>query len=272
MRGPLLLWLLLPGLCFLAVSFLAPLLWLLSFSFTSQDTPGFTLATYGGVLGDPFYWRLAGNTLLLAALVAALAVLLAYPLGLFLARTTSRWRGVLLVLAIAPLLTSTVVRTYGWMVILNDRGLVNSTLAALGLITHPLPLANNLAGAVIAMVEILMPYAVLSVISGLGRLNPSLEEAAVLHGANRLRVFTRIILPLSTPGILTGLLLVFVLAISSFITPLLMGGGRVFVFGTEIFNEATVTLNWPLAAVLAMLLVALFAIVIVIIGRFQPAA
>jgi putative spermidine/putrescine transport system permease protein len=266
------LWLLAPGLCFLAIGFVAPLLWLLAFSLTSQNTPGFTLATYASVLADPFYWRLAGNTLLLAALVAALAVLLAYPLGLFLARTTSRWRGVLLVLAIAPLLTSTVVRTYGWMVILNDRGLINSTLAALHLIARPLPLANNFIGAVIAMVEILMPYAVLSVLSGLGRLHPALEEAAALHGANRLRVFTRIILPLSMPGILTGLLLVFVLAISSFITPLLMGGGRVFVFGTEIFNEATVTLNWPLAAVLAMLLVLLFAIVIAITGRLRDAA
>ena len=162
---------------------------------------------------------------------------------------------------------STVVRTYGWMVILSDQGLVNTTLRSLGLIARPLPLANNFTGSVIAMVEILMPYAVLSVLSGLGRLKPEHEEAAALHGAGRWRVFTRVILPLSLPGILTALLLVFVLAISSFVTPRLMGGGRVFVFGTEIYNESTVTLNWPLAAVLSMLLLVLFGIIIALYGR-----
>jgi len=267
MSAPMRLALLLPGLAFLAVGFVLPLLWLLRISLAPQTGDGLEAQTYAAVLGDPFYWRLAGNTLLLGAIVAVIAVLLAVPVGLFLARTTSRWRGVLVSLAIAPLLTSTVVRTYGWMVILSDRGLVNVTLRAAGLIARPLPLANNLTGSVIAMVEILMPYAILSVLSGLGRLQPAHEEAAALHGANRLRVFTRVILPLALPGILTALLLVFVLAISSFITPRLMGGGRVFVFGTEIYNEATVTLNWPLAAALAMLLLAAFAIVITLYGR-----
>jgi putative spermidine/putrescine transport system permease protein len=267
MTAPGRLGLLLPGLAFLAVSFVLPLLWLLRMSLGHQNRGGFDVHTYAAVLGDPFYWRMAGNTLLLGAIVAVIAVLLAFPVGLFLGRTTSAWRGLLICLAVAPLLTSTVVRTYGWMVILSDRGLVNGTLRALGLITRPLPLANNFTGAAIAMVEILMPYAILSVLSGLGRVQPAHEEAAAVHGANRLRVFTRVTLPLSLPGILTALLLVFVLAISSFITPLLMGGGRVFVFGTEIYNEATVTLNWPLAATLAMLLLALFAAAIFLYGR-----
>jgi putative spermidine/putrescine transport system permease protein len=267
MTAPGRLGLLLPGLAFLAVSFVLPLLWLLRMSLGHQNRGGFDVHTYAAVLGDPFYWRMAGNTLLLGAIVAVIAVLLAFPVGLFLGRTTSAWRSLLICLAVAPLLTSTVVRTYGWMVILSDRGLVNGTLRALGLITRPLPLANNVTGAAIAMVEILMPYAILSVLSGLGRVQPAHEEAAAVHGANRLRVFTRVTLPLSLPGILTALLLVFVLAISSFITPLLMGGGRVFVFGTEIYNEATVTLNWPLAATLAMLLLALFAAAIFLYGR-----
>jgi putative spermidine/putrescine transport system permease protein len=261
--------LLLPGLAFIAVSFILPLLWLVSISFSSQESPGTTTATYAVVLLDPFYWRLAGNTLWLSAVVAVIAVILSYPLGLFLARTQSRWRGVLATLAIAPLLTSTVVRTYGWMIILGDQGLVNSTLKSLGLTERPLALANNFTGAVIALVEILMPYAILAIVSGLGRLKPEHEEAAALHGANRLRVFTRVILPLSLPAVVTALLLVFVLAVSSFVTPRLMGGGRVFVFGTEIFNEATVTLNWPLAAVLSILLLALFAMVMAIYSRLM---
>ncbi len=116
-----------------------------------------------------------------------------------------------------------------------------------------------------------MPYAILAMLSGFGRLNTQLEEAAAMLGANRLRVFTRIVLPLSLPGVLTATLLVFVLAISSFVTPRLMGGGRVFVIGTEVYNEATVTLNWPLAASLSVLLLILFGSVIVIYQRAMRA-
>jgi putative spermidine/putrescine transport system permease protein len=269
-RGILLL-LLLPGLLALGVSFVAPLLWLLRASFSTSALGGadgsWTLANYADVVLDPFYWRVAGNTLNYGLTVAAFAVVLSYPIALFLARTTSRWRGVLTALAIAPLLTSGVVRTYGWMVILGDQGVVNGTLQALSLIDTPIRLSNNFLGATIAMIEILMPYAILAMLSGFGRLNTQLEEAAAMLGANRLKVFWRIILPLSLPGVVTAALLVFVLAISGFVTPRLMGGGRVFVLGTEVFQEATVTLNWPLAAALAMLLLVLFSSVIVIYRR-----
>jgi putative spermidine/putrescine transport system permease protein len=269
-RGILLL-LLLPGLLMLGIGFVLPMLWLLRASFSTSPLGGFdgawTLEHYGEVLFDPFYWRVAGNTLTYGVSVAAFAVVLSYPLALFLARTQSRWRGILTALAIAPLLTSGVVRTYGWMVILGDQGVINSTLQMLSLTEAPLRLANNLTGATIAMIEIFMPYAILAMLSGFGRLNSQLEEAAAMLGANRLMVFLRIVLPLSLPGVLTAALLVFVLTISSFVTPRLMGGGRVFVLGTEIFSEATVTLNWPLAAALAVLLLILFSSVIVLYRR-----
>jgi putative spermidine/putrescine transport system permease protein len=267
---------LVPGLLALVVSFILPLAWLLRISFTAAtpgvlDTESLTLETYAAAILDSFYWQVALRTLVLSAIVALAAVVLSYPLALFLARTESRWRGVLAALAIAPLLTSTVVRTYGWMVILSDQGLVNGSLRVLGVIERPLPISNNAVSAAIALTEILMPYAVLAMLSGLGRLNADLEHAAALLGASRMQVFRRIILPLSLPGILTAALLVFVLAISAFVTPRLMGGGRVFVLGTEIFSEATVTLNWPLAAALSMLLLALFGGVIVIYQRIMSA-
>lgn len=268
-RGILLL-LLLPGLLALGVAFIMPMLWLLRASF-SPARPGsevqWTLENYAGVLTDPFYWRVATNTLSYGLWVTFWAVLLSYPIALFLVRTQSRWRGVLTALAIAPLLTSGVVRTYGWMVLLADRGVINGTLQWLELIERPFRLANNMLGATIAMVEILMPYAILAMLAGFGRLNAQLEEAAAMLGANRFNVFTRIILPLSLPGVLTGALLVFVLAISGFVTPRLMGGGRVFVLATEVFSEATITLNWPLAAALAMLLLVLFSSVIILYQR-----
>jgi putative spermidine/putrescine transport system permease protein len=269
-RGIVLL-LLLPGLLALGVSFVAPMLWLLRASFSTSALGGpsgdWTLDHYTDVLFDPFYWRVTTNTLTYGLSVAFFAVVLSYPIALFLARSTSRWRGLLTALAIAPLLTSGVVRTYGWMVILGDRGVINGSLQALSLIDTPMRLTNNLLGATIAMIEILMPYAILAMLSGFGRLNAQLEEAASMLGANRLRVFWRIILPLSLPGVITAALLVFVLAISGFVTPRLMGGGRVFVLATEVFQEATVTLNWPLAAALAMLLLVMFSAIIVLYRR-----
>ncbi|WP_028035349.1 ABC transporter permease [Chelativorans sp. J32] len=267
-----LLMLLLPGLVALGVTFVLPLLWLFRASFASSAIGAFsggdwTLSSYETVLTDPFYWLVAWNTLVLGFNVAVFTVILSYPIALFLARTESRWRGVLTALAVAPLLTSSVVRTYGWMVILGDQGVINSTLQALSLTDGVVRLTNNSFGATVALIEIFMPYAILAMLSGFGRLNTQLEEAAAMLGANRLKVFTRIILPLSLPGVLTAALLVFVLAISAFVTPRLMGGGRVFVLGTEVYNEATVTLNWPLAAALSVLLLVLFSSVIVIYQR-----
>ncbi len=274
-RGILLL-LLLPGLIALLTTFLLPLIWLVRASFASSAMAAlrggdWTLESYRIVLFDPFYWKIAWNTLYLGVNVAVPAVILSYPIALFLARTQSRWRGVLTALAVAPLLTSSVVRTYGWMVILGDRGVINTALQSSGLTDGVIRLTNNYFGATVALVEILMPYAILAMLSGFGRLNTQLEEAAAMLGANRLRVFTRIVLPLSLPGVLTATLLVFVLAISSFVTPRLMGGGRVFVIGTEVYNEATVTLNWPLAASLSVLLLILFGSVIVIYQRAMRA-
>jgi putative spermidine/putrescine transport system permease protein len=263
---------LLPGLVALVITFLLPLVWLLRASFASSTTGAFsggdwTVQSYSAVLFDPFYWRVAWNTLVLGFNVAIFAVILSYPIALFLVRTKSFFRGVLTALAVAPLLTSSVVRTYGWMVILGDRGVINSTLQALSLTDGVIRLTNNSFGTTVALVEILMPYAILAMLSGFGRLNAQLEEAAAMLGANRFKVFTRIILPLSLPGVLTAALLVFVLAISSFVTPRLLGGGRVFVLGTEVFNEATVTLNWPLAAALSVMLLILFSSIILLYQR-----
>jgi putative spermidine/putrescine transport system permease protein len=203
----------------------------------------------------------------LGVVVTALTLLATYPIALFLARTQSRWRGLLVALAIAPLLTSTVVRTYGWLVILGNDGLVNGALLGIGLIEQPLRLINDEIGVVIGLVEILMPYMALGLLSGFGRINPDLEEAAMSLGAHPLRAFWRVTLPLSLPGIATGVLLVFVLTISSFVTPQLLGGGRVFLMATEIYDQATYTLDWPFAAAVSFLLLVLFGVVIALYSR-----
>jgi len=159
------------------------------------------------------------------------------------------------------------VRTYGWMVILGDRGFINGLLRQAGLIVRPLRLINNTTGVAIGLVEILMPYMVLALMAGFGRLDRSYEEAAQTLGASRWTTFRRIVLPLTAPGIALGCLLCFVLAISSFITPKLLGGGRVFLLATEIYDQAIVTLNWPLAATMSITVLAIFGLALVAYGR-----
>jgi len=264
--------LLLPGLIGLGITFVLPLLWLVRMSLNKGGAAGaiietISLSTYTTALTDSFTWQVTLNTLKLAVLVTVVTVVVSYPVALFLTRTPSRFRGVLIALAIAPLLISQVVRTYGWLILLGDGGVVNGILTEFGLIQTPLKLANNYTGAVIALVEILMPYAILAMISGFGRISTDLEQAAGSLGANGLQVFWRVTLPLSMPGVLTAALLVFVLTISSFITPSLVGGGRVFVLATEIYTQAKFTLNWPLAAALSMLLLALFSLLIAVYLR-----
>lgn len=259
--------LLIPGVAALLLTFAAPLVWLVRMSLNRGESSGLivntlTLHSYATAVGDSFYWGVIWRTVQLGLLVTVLTVVVSYPIALFLSRTTSRWRGVLVALAIAPLLTSAVVRTYGWMAILADQGVVNGALTSLGLIDTPLRLTNNFTGAVIALVEILMPYAILAMLAGFGRVDAELEHAASSLGANRAKVFWRVTLPLSMPGVITAALLVFVLSISSFVTPRLVGGGRLFVLATEIFNQATMTLNWPLAAALSVMLLVLFGAVI----------
>jgi putative spermidine/putrescine transport system permease protein len=264
--------LLLPGLLGLLVSFVFPLAYMIRMSFNRGAPDGvieetFTLDTYLQPLTDPYYWRVTLDTFQMGVTVGVLCVLVSYPVALFLARSTSKYRGLLMAVAIAPLLTSAVVRTYGWMVILGTNGLVNSTLGGMGLIDTPLKLTNNMTGVTIGLVEIFMPYAILAMISGFGRLSPQLEEAAGSLGASKLQVFARVTLPLSLPGVLTAFLLVFVLSISTFITPRLLGGGSVQVLATEIYDQTTGLLNWPFAAALSVILLVLFGLIIAVYQR-----
>ena len=262
----------LPALLALIISYAYPLVWMIRMSFNIGHGDGlydttFSLYSYIKPLTDPYYWGVIGNTLLLGILSAVLCILVSYPIALFLTKSSSKWKSVLVALAIAPLLTSAVVRTFGWMVILGPQGLVNSTLKDLGIISAPLPLANSFLGVVIGLVEIFMPYAILGMMSGFGRLNPQLEEAASSLGANPAAVFFRVTLPLSLPGLLTAFLLVFVLSISTFVTPQLLGGGRVHVMATEIYDQTTGLLNWPFAASLSVILLILFGTVVALYQR-----
>lgn len=262
--------LLAPALLVNLATFLAPMLNLAGLSFR-EGLPGgsigevFTWATWQGLLTDSYYAELVLWSVGLSLAITLATLVCSYPIALFVHRAPERWRNMLVVLCISPLLVSAVVRTYGWLVILGDKGVVASVFRALDI--PPPRLIFNTTGVVIGLVEILMPYMILSLLAGFGRLHASLEEAAASLGAAPFTVFRRIVLPLTMPGILLGCLLAFVLAVSSFITPKLLGGGRVFLLATEIYDQAIVTLNWPMAAALSMLVLVIFGLALVLYGR-----
>jgi len=252
------------------LGFLVPVLNLARMSFYEVEPTGamrevYTLATWLKVFQDTFYAELILNSITVSLGITLMTLLCSYPIALYLHRSSGTWRTILLVLVISPLLTSAVVRTYGWIAILTENGLVNNALSWLGL--SPLRLMFNKTGVFIGLTEILMPYMILALLAGFGRLDRQVEEAASTLGAKPFQVFYRIILPLTLPGIALGSLLCFVLAVSSFITPKLLGGGRVFLLATEIYDQAIVTLNWPLASTLSILILVIFGAALALYSR-----
>lgn len=263
-----------PASALMLVGFVLPMIWLARLSLDRTEEggvliPAVTLANYTHFVQDPFYLAILGRTLGLGIGVSLITLVCSYPIALFLFRTRSRWRGLMTVLTISPMLVSSVVRTFSWMAILGDRGLVNHALHALGLIDRPLALMNNMLGVTIGLVQIEMPVMTLALIAGLSRLDPTLEEAAQTLGAQPWRAFLRVTLPLSAPGIVLGCLITFVQVMSSFVTPTLLGGGRIYLMATTIYEEALETLNWPLAATISIILILVFAGCALVYERFS---
>ena len=264
--------LLLPMALINLIAFIVPVANLAQISFLESRSGGvltdnYTLENYLSFFTDSFNWELIFNSLWISTLITVMTLICAYPIALFLHRVSPVWRNLLFVITVSPLLVSSVVRTYGWMVLLGDQGLINGMLMSSGLISEPFRLVNNTLGVFIGMVEILIPYMALSLIAGFGRLNVTLEEAAASLGANSFTRFLRVIFPLTLPGVALGCLLCFVLAISSFITPKLLGGGRVFMLATEIYDQAVIQLEWPRAAATSVIVLIIFGLALVVYSR-----
>ena len=217
-------------------------------------------------LVDGYYGTILARTLRIALLTTLISLALGYPLALSVSRARGGWRTAQLLLLVSPLFVSVVVRAYGWILILGNRGLVNTLLMSTGIIDAPLRLIHTEGAVVVALVEALLPFMALSIVAVLDRLAPELEDAARGLGASPFRTFVHVTLPLSFPGALSGAVLVFMVSLGSYATPALIGGARIRVMVTEIYTQATTVFNWPLAASLSLSLLAI-ALVLATLSR-----
>jgi ABC-type spermidine/putrescine transport system permease subunit I len=257
----------LPALALLFVFFLFPVVRMLGFSIE-----GGTLEWYSKALGQGLYLQVFWNTFEIALIVTAICLLLGYPLGFLLATTTPGWATLGFIFVLLPLWTSVLVRTYAWMVLLGRNGVFNRMLLESGVIADPLPLLNNFTGVLIGMVHVLLPYMVLPVYGAVRRVDPALVAAAEGLGASNARIFRRVYLPLTLPGIFAGAVIVFVLSLGFFITPALLGGGRVMMLAVLIEQQVHETLNWAFAAALSAVLLAATLLVYTVAQRYSRTA
>ena len=266
-------WLLLaPSLALLLVAFLVPVGMMVPTSVRPYVplvgiTRGLTTVHYVKLVTDSYYLEIIGRTLALGLTVTLLTLVIGYPVAFFLARSTSRWRGWLTILVVFPLLLNLVVRTFGWIALLAQNGLVNQTLQMLGLVDTPVKLLFNFAGLLIGLTHIFLPFMVLVLIGAIQNIPRDVEDAARVLGASWGSAFLRITLPLSAPGILSGSILVFVLTISALVTPRLLGGPTYQVMSTLIYDEFLQRLNWPAGSAQSLLLTAMVLTLVYLSGR-----
>lgn len=232
------------------------------YPFLAAGAPAFTWAAWRRFLTDPYYLGIVVTTLRLGLVVTALSLLIGYPTAYAISKIQRPGLALAAYLILfAPILVSVVVRTYGWLLLLGNTGVVNWLLRVLGLVRDPIPLIFNFTGIVIAMVHILLPFMVFPILSVIGQLTPDLAEAAADLGANRWQVFRRVTWPLTLPGVISGAQIVFTLTISAFVTPFLMGGGKVQILSGLIYRDME-AVNLGFASAVAIILLVLAAAVL----------
>ncbi|MDO8320355.1 ABC transporter permease [Rhodoferax sp.] len=216
---------------------------------------GLTLANYADIARDDYFHAIFARTFGMAFLVTAICIAIGVPEAYVLSRLSSRWRAVSMVIVLGPLLISVVVRTLGWAVLLGNEGVINKILLSIGVVSEPIKMMYTFTGVVVALVHVLVPFMVLAVWTSLQKLDRATEQAAASLGASLPTVLRRIVFPQVIPGVLSGGLIVFALAASAFATPAIIGGRRLKVVPTTIYDEFLGNLNWPLGAALAVVLV-----------------
>jgi len=246
--------LLIPALAYLLVVYALPVAHLLALSVWSA---GPTVRPFAEIAGRPDFLRILATTLEIAMVMTVIAVILGYPVAYYLTQLSGRQLAVAMIFVLFPLLTSVLVRTFAWIALLGRVGVFNEMLMHIGVIAAPLPLLFNRTGVYIGLVHVQMPLAILAIYGVMRGIDRGLLRAAEALGASPIRVFWRVFLPLSLPGVSAGALLVFVGGVGAYATPLLLGGLRDMMLANAIGDQIENTLNWPLGAALSVVLLAM---------------
>lgn len=248
-----------PALLIVGLLMVAPIAWLLSMSFVNADGQ-LGVENYRLFFGEPVYRDMFVSTFVIAFVVTVICLLLGYPVAYLLAITPAPWSGLLMLAVLMPFWTSALVRTFSWLIILQRNGLVNSALVASGIIDRPIPLVHNMTGTIIGMVHIMVPFLILPLYASMKAIDMNLMRAAANLGSSPSHAFARVYLPLSMPGLVAGTIMVFVMCLGFYITPALLGGGRVKMIAQRIEESLSLYSTWGPAAALAVLLLVVTAL------------
>jgi len=264
-----------PATVFVAVGVLLPMAILLRYSFNDFDprlmmVDAFTFKNYVKFFADPYYTGVLWTTFRVAILCTVVCLAMGLPLAYVLARTSTRFKNVLIMLVVLPLFVGNAVRAAGWMVLLGSKGFINVTLMRLGVITQPLTIMYTEAAVVVGIIAVNLPYMVLTLQSVIEGIHRSLEEAAFSLGAGPMTMVRRVLLPLALPGVLAGTILTFILSMNAYATPVLLGGPTFKMMGPLVYGQFQLN-NWPFGAsaafVLMMATIALTATANILVQR-----
>lgn len=266
-------WLAIPYALWALIFSVIPILLIAIYSFCSRSPYGnivytFTWDNYRRFL-EPIYLNVLWRSVVLAVQSTIICFLLGYPMALLIARSDMKKRSLMILLFILPLWTNFLLRTYAWMVLLRDQGVINQFLTTLGIIEEPLKLLYTNGAVLLGMVYNFLPFMVLPIYAVLSKLDHSLIEAAEDLGATSLEVFMKVIFPLSIPGVISGTIMVFMPAVSTFIISDLLGGGQTILLGNLIQNQFLVARNWQFGSSISIIMISMILVCMAIMGRYR---
>jgi ABC-type spermidine/putrescine transport system permease subunit I len=256
-----------PALLLVLIILVIPVGWLFYVSFVGADG-NFSLENYERMIKRKSYSRIFITTFQVSLLTTGLCILIGYPLAYFMSQLPVKWANLCLVTVLLPFWTSLLVRTYAWLVLLQKQGLVNQWAISLGLWDEPLKFVHNMTGTLIGMVHIMLPFLILPVYGAMRSIDRDYLKAASNLGASPRRAFWTVFFPLSTPGLFAGSLMVFVLCLGFFVTPAVLGGGRVIMVSMKIVSNIELFVNWGAASALGVVLLVMTAFILWIASRF----
>jgi spermidine/putrescine transport system permease protein len=267
-------YLLAPTLAALIVLMMIPIVIMFAYTFytfktSGVEVPDFNLGNWREFFSDPYYHGFLWKTARVSAITALLCAVMGYPPAYFIAMTRFRHRWLLLLLLIVPFWISFTIRTFSWIHILGEQGIINASLKWLGLISDPIPMLYTEGAVIMGMIHFLLPYMILNIYVSLDGIDRNLISAARSLGCTNWQAFREVTLPLSLPGLGAGLLLSFVLAAGSYVTPQILGGRKDSLFGNLIFDTIMTELNWPMGTTLSVVLLVLLGIIAVIYSRYM---